>query len=81
MKISWLKYEKDNESFRIPEHLGLDVFKIEDLEETDKKIKQLINNNYNTIIISNQVASTSADILKKYKKSEKINIIIAKRND
>lgn len=81
MRLSWLKYEKDEKSFKIPEHLGLDVFKIKDLDETDNEIKHLINNNYNTIIISNQLASTSQDIIKKYKNSQNINIIIAKRND
>lgn len=81
MKISWIKYEKDKNSFKIPENLGFDVFKLQDLEETDNKIKQLIKENYNTIIISNQIASTSQDIIKKYNKADDVNIIIAKRND
>lgn len=66
MKISWIKYEKDDKSFRIPENLGFDVFKLDDLEKTDKKMQELIKNNYNTIIISNDVASYSEDIIKKY---------------
>ena len=81
MKISWIKYHKDDISFKIPEHLGFDVFKLQDLEETDEKIKQLVEQNYNTIIISNQVASTSQDIIKKYRKNESVNIIISKRKD
>ena len=32
MKISWMKYEKDDISFKVPEKLGFDVFKIENPE-------------------------------------------------
>lgn len=81
MKISWIKYYKDENSFKVPEHLGFDVFKIQDLEESDNQIKQLIQKNYNTIIITNQIAGTSQDIIKKYDKNDDVNIIIAKRND
>ena len=81
MKVSWIKYEKDKNSFKIPENLGFDVFKIQDIEETDNQIKQLIKDQYNTIIITNQIASTSQDIIKKYNKTEDVNIIIAKRKD
>ena len=77
MKISWLKYEKDKDSFKLPEALGLDVYKIPDLEDSDKKIEELINNEYKTIIISNDVASFSEDIIKKYNKDKNISIIIA----
>ena len=77
MKISWLKYEKDKDSFKLPEALGLDVYKIPDLEDSDKKIEELINNEYNTIIISNDVASFSEDIIKKYNKDNNVKIIIS----
>ena len=55
----------------------MDVFEIDNLEETDIKLKELINKNYNTIIVSNEVASFSSDIIKKYKNKKNINIIIA----
>lgn len=55
----------------------MDVYDIDNLEETDKKIKELIDKNYNTIVLSNEVASFSGDIIKKYKNKENINIIIA----
>ena len=55
----------------------MDVYDIDNLENTDEKIKELIQQNYNTIIISNEVANFSQDIIKKYKKTENINIIIA----
>jgi len=66
MKVSWIKYEKDKNSFKIPESLGFDVFKLEDLENIDEKIRQLVNEQYNTIIISNEAAAFSEDIIKKY---------------
>ena len=43
MKISWIKYDQDKKSFRLPEALGFDVFYLSDLEQTDKKMKELIN--------------------------------------
>lgn len=66
MKISWIKYEKDESSFKIPENLGFDVLKLPDLEKTDETLKKLIDNKYHTIIISNEVAAFSEDLIKKY---------------
>lgn len=77
MKISWVKYEKDDISFKVPERLGFDVFKLEDLEKTDNKIKELIDRRYDTIIMTNELASFSGDIIKKYSKDRNISIIIA----
>ena len=78
MKISWVKYKKDDVSFRMPERLGFDVFKLEEPEKTDDKIKELINKRYDTIIVTNEIASFSDDIVKKYSKDRNINIIIAR---
>ncbi len=77
MKMSWMKYEKDETSFKIPEKLGFDVFKLEDPELADKKIKELINKRYDTIILTNEIAGFSEDIIKKYSKDRNISIIIA----
>lgn len=77
MSISWVKFSKDNKSFKIFKRLGMDVYDIEDLDKTDEKINELVNKNYNTIVVSNEVASFSEDIIKKYNKSKNINIIIA----
>lgn len=77
MKISWLKSKNDNKSFKFQKNMGLDVYEIEDLEQTDLKINELTKN-YNTIIISNEVASFSTDIIKKYAKDDNINIVIAR---
>lgn len=76
MSISWLKSSNDNKSFKVFKGIGLDVFEIDDLDKTDEKIKELINDNYTTIVVSNEVASFSEDIIKKYDKLESVNIII-----
>lgn len=76
MKIIWLKGSNDCKSFKIFESFGADVQKIDDLEETDNKIKELIKNNYNTIIMTNEVASFSESIIKKYGKRDDIKFII-----
>ena len=73
-----VKYEKDEESFKMPERLGFDVFKLGEPEKTDDKIKELINKRYDTIIVTNEIASFSGDIVKKYSKDRNINIIIAR---
>ena len=83
MKISWLKYKEDNTSFRFFKNIGMEVFEIDDLEKTDTKLAELVKNDYKTIIISNEVAGFSEDIIKKYAKNNDVNIIIApnKYND
>lgn len=77
MKVSWIKYEKDKESFKIPEALGFDVFKLVDPEQTDKKIKELMKQEYKMIVVSNEIAGFSEDIITKYNRDKNINIIIA----
>jgi len=76
MKISWIKYANDNKSFKMFKTLGLDVFDVENPDDTDKKIGELINSKYHTIIISNELAGFSGDIIKKYNKDSNVNIII-----
>lgn len=79
MKISWIKQENDNKNFITAERLGMDVYKLKNPEEIDEKIKKLINEDYKTIILSNDVAGFSSDIITKYKNNNKINIIISSR--
>ncbi len=79
MKISWIKYEKDDVNFVIPERLGMKVEKLENPEEVDDKMKELINQNYKTIILSNEIAGFSNDIIRKYKNNSEVNIIIGTR--
>ena len=81
MRISWLKSKEDEKSFKIQKNMGFDVYEIEDLEETDNKIDELVKNKYNTIILSNEVAGFSSDIIKKYKNDDNINIIISRNKE
>lgn len=77
MKVSWIKYEKDNNSFKIPEALGFDVYRLQDPEQTDEKIKELMKRDYRMIVVSNEIAGFSGDIITKYNHDKNVNIIIA----
>lgn len=77
MSISWLKGSNDKKSFKIFESFGMDVYKVNDLDKTDEKIKELVDKKYTTIVLSNEIAGFSQDIIKKYNKIENVNIIIA----
>lgn len=79
MKITWIKYEKDDKNFRIAEKLGMDVNRIKNPEEVDSKIAELASKDYDTIVLSNEMAAFSGDIIKKYKQNNDINIIISPR--
>lgn len=76
MKVSWIKAKSDEKSFRFFQHMGFDVTELDDLERTDEVLKGLIQKNYNTIVLTNEVAGFSEDIIKKYNKIESVNIII-----
>jgi len=76
MRISCIKYSKDNNSFSFFKAIGANVIELEDLEKTDEELKKLVKNKYKTIFISNEVASFSEDIIKKYNKDNDIRIII-----
>lgn len=77
MKITLLKSEKDKKSFRMLENMGIDIFKVSDLEKTDDAINRLIKQDYRTIIMTNEVAGFSESIIKKYSRTNDIKIIIA----
>lgn len=76
MKLALVKGNEDKKSFRIFEALGAEIEKVQDLEKTDKTIQKLIRNEYTTIIITNEIAGFSEDIIKKYRKIPDIKIII-----
>lgn len=79
MKISWIKQEKDNQNFKMAERLGMDVYRLEKPEEVDKTMEELVKKHYDMIVLSNEIAGFSEDIIKKYQKSKDINIIISPR--
>lgn len=78
MKISWIRAETDNKNFIIPERLGFNVIEIDRQEKVDRQIEKLIKSKYDTIVISNELAGFSEDIIKKYAKDKNIKIIINK---
>lgn len=78
IKISWIRAETDNKNFIIPERLGFNVVEIERQEKIDKQIEKLVQKKYDTIIITNELAGFSEDIIKKYSKDKNIKIIINK---
>ena len=49
------------------------------LNAIDDVIKQMIKKDYNTIILSSEIAAFSEDIIKKYNTNKNINIIITPR--
>lgn len=77
MKISWLKLKNDDSSFKLFKNIGLDVYDVDEPDKTDVILKELVNNQYRTIVISNELAGFSEDIIKKYSKQKNVNIIIA----
>lgn len=79
MKISWIKQEKDNENFKVAERLGMEVHRLSNPEEVDKTMQELANKQYNMIVLSNEIAGFSEDIIKKYQNNKEINIIISPR--
>ena len=76
MKISLIKSKTDKGSFNFFKGLGFNVREIDDLEKTDSEIKKLIKEQYKTIILTNEVAGFSSDIITKYQNLHNVNIII-----
>ena len=73
MKISYIKSIRDNTSFKFFKNIGMNG-----IENVDKVLQNLIENDYKTFFITNEVAGHSQDLFKKYYNSKDINIIIAK---
>lgn len=81
MKISWIKEQNDNKNFKVAEKMGMSVYRLENPEEVDKLMEDLVKQDFHTIILSNQLAGFSEDIIKKYKNDKQINIIIGTRKE
>ena len=79
MKVSWLRACNDNESFKMLKNLGFDVYNVTEPENTDREIEKLIQEDYNIIVLSNEIASFSSDIITKYQHQDEISIVIAPR--
>ena len=76
MSMAVLKFKNDNKIFKFFEIIGADVRTINDLEQTDNSIQELVNNNYTTIFLTNEVAGFSESIVKQYNKTKKVHFII-----
>lgn len=76
MKISYIKFKKDNRDFKFAKGMGMDVFEIIDPERIDEKIEDLKNEKYDTVIITNELASFSNNLINKYKNDDTMKIII-----
>lgn len=75
MKISFIKYEK-GKNYQIPKVFGLNVEELKEPEQIDEKIEELKERRYTTIVIPNELASFSENVINKYKYDSTINIII-----
>ena len=80
MKISFIKYEKENK-FKIPKLFGMNVEEIKEPEQIDEKIEELKQQKYTTVVIPNELASFSEDIINKYKYDNSLKIVIMPSND
>lgn len=77
-KISYIKSIHDKTSFNFFKNIGMYGVELTDLDNVDKVLSKLIDKDYTTFFITNEVAGYSEDLFKKYYNSKDINIIIAK---
>lgn len=75
MRVSFIKYEKEK-NYQIPKLLGMNIEEIKRPDQIDEKIEQLKKEKYTTIVIPNELASFSENIINKYKYDNTLNIII-----
>ena len=76
MKVSFLKYYKDSDSFLLLKRLGFNVVDIEKPENVDEVIEDLKQKNYTTIVLQDELASFSEGIINKYSTDTEFNIVI-----
>lgn len=76
MKVSFLKYYKDSDSFLLLKRLGFNVVDIEKPENVDEVIEDLKQKNYTTIVLQDELASFSEGIINKYSTDTDFNIVI-----
>ena len=75
MKVCFLKY-KNEKYYRIPQILGMHIKEIEEPERVDYEIEKLKKEKFETVVVSENLASFSEEIAKKYSKDNNLNIII-----
>lgn len=80
MKISFLKYYKDKDSFNMLKKMGMNVIEVREPEQIDSIIENLKQEKYTSIVIQDELASFSEDIISKYQNDNNFNIIIMPNN-
>lgn len=80
MKISFLKYYKDKDSFNMLKKMGMNVIEVREPEQIDSIIENLKQEKYTSIVIQDELASFSKDIISKYQNDNNFNIIIIPNN-
>ena len=58
MKISYIKSIRDNTSFKFFKNIGMNGIELQDLENVDKVLQNLIENDYNSKDINIIIAKT-----------------------
>ena len=76
MKTSFIKSTKDKNNYSIAKGFGVEIVELDNTENIDKKIEELVVKEYKTIIIPNDLASFSQDIINKYANNTNTNIVI-----
>ena len=79
MKLSWIKLAEDDQNFKVPEKLGMHIEYLKAPEQIDEKLAELLKEEYDTIMITNELAGFSEDLIKKYYEDETVKIIISPR--
>lgn len=72
----YIKYKNEKKKIFLNESFGVEVIEIDDAEDIDNVLKKLSNEKDNTIFISDEMASFSEDIVKKYRRDKNIRIMI-----
>lgn len=76
MKTSFIKNANDKNNYAIAKGFGIEIFEIDNPENIDNKIDELVQEQYRTIIIPDDLASFSQNIIEKYSHNTNTNIVI-----
>ena len=72
----YIKYKNEKQKIFLNANFGVEVIEIDDAEEIDNVLKNISNKKSTTIFMSDEIASFSEDIVKKYRRDKNIKIMI-----
>ena len=72
----YIKYKNEKQKIFLNANFGVEVIEIDDAEEIDNVLKNISNKKRTTIFMSDEIASFSEDIVKKYRRDKNIKIMI-----